>query len=955
MQRSAGSTALLVFATALAVDATVRAQSADAVAPANTWYTRGGCAARTGVAATPPPGFAPRESWTYNADGEIASEPLVWGDRIALEVERNGRRRIEWLDLATGKRLAATPWIEGAPLSPGLWGGRIALRAGEKKLALLAPRERALDTIWQYEALEEVYAPLSFEGSIYARVGDGIERLDPPSMNPVWRVEGDYRSELVLRGGKLWALSYDKKGTSWLYEIDRASGASKKLVACGGHQGAKPERGSGPQLCALEPQLFIYHSLPIVLSDFGTTTVGMCDVTKEQPTFGTAYLAAQAVDCGNGWIVEVPYQDRGNCWVQEMGRGSEPPALLAGIDAHTEFVGGNVPATITGRTVLIGARAFDLDTRRVQWSYSRELAHRAIPVRSGILYAQSGGKLAGWFASRTAIAGDTVAALPPLPALDNAAARALLRDGSVASGKFRCAAGASEIDVVGGGVKSKLALDDCVLLEAADGTYLWCAEPVRYAEHLRTLVRAGDAKAWVELAREALGTKDPDIVGRYVKTARELGSTDPDLTKTEKARLDLVAKPQRLNKARADELAKREAELVAAPVKGLVDRATRLPDTAPRGARLELLAAALELAPDSNAAQTALEESLPAAEAGDLGWPGSDWVALAAAARSGALRALTERSDGTTGEHVARARTAWRTARDGDVVALGDERVVLVANAPRQDALRRVLGWADLVCCALEEMWGAPRGSDAPPLAIWLHPDVASYHALVPQQTPDLKRQPETALAWHDWERDAVHVVVPEDAVQLADTQTAFAHALAHLWMRTRMPGVKPGLPLDDKAAGWWLAAGMATFVEELGFDAGTRGFGVQTGFTPSFDLIGQLGNESLIEWSELYEWDRARTARADSRGTQVVALRLKLGPKVLLSQLQLFYLQSAATVHYLWSADGGAHRAALLELVGAWHSNQHKSIEIEQAFGMTPAELGKRVHEWTREVSAAR
>ncbi|TAJ23402.1 MAG: hypothetical protein EPO68_03200 [Planctomycetota bacterium] len=880
-------------------------------------------------------------------------------------MQRGNERRIEWLDLATGKRLAATAWIGGGSLSPSVWGGQIALRAGEKKLALLAPRERALEPIWQYESLEEVHAPLSFEGSIYALVGDGIERLDPPSLSPVWRVEGDYRSELVLRGDKLWALSYDKKGMSWMYEIDRATGASKKLVSCGGHQGQKPERGNGPQLCALDPQVFVYHSLPIVLSDFGTTTVGMVDVTKDPTSFGTAYLAGQAVDCAGGWIVEVPYQDRGNCWVQELARTSEPPQFLAGIDSHTEFVGGNVSASIAARAVLIGARAFDLDTRRVLWGASRDLAHRAIPVRSGVLYTERGGVLSGWFAGRggagaSGAAASAAAALPPLPALDIASGRALLRDGGVASGRFRCAAGAAEIDVVApGGVKSKLAHEDAVLIESMDGTYQWAAEPVRYAEHLRTLVRIGDAKAWVELAREALGTKDPEIVARCVKAARELGSTDPDLSKTEKARLDLVAKPQRVNKGRADELAKREAELVVAPAKALVERSKKVPADAPRGTRLELLAAALELAPDYAPARAALEECLPAAKAGDLGWSGAEWVALAAAAHSSELRAIHDQSTGPAAERVARARDAWRKAREGEIVALGDERVVLIAVEPKQDSVRTVLGWADLACGALEELWAAPgaaaapAASGAPPLAIWLHPDLASYHALVPQQTPDLKRQPKTALAWHDWEREAVHVVLTDDVVQRAGTQAAFAHALAHLWMRTRMPGVKPGLPLDDKLSGWWIPAGMATFVEELGFDAATRGFGVQTGFTPSFDLVGQLGNESLIEWTDLYQWDRARTARADSRGTQVVALRLELGPKVLLSQLQLYYLQSAATVHYLWTAEDGKHRAALLELVGAWHANQHKNLELEKAFGMSAAELGKRVHEWTREVSA--
>lgn len=964
MHRSVVSLTVWIALAALldsAAGPSAQAASADAVAPAGTWYTRAGCAARTGVAATPPPGFAPRESWVHTVDGEIAGEPLVWNDRVAVEVLRGGERRIEWLDLATGKRLAATAWIEGAPLSPNLWGGQLSMRAGERKLALYAPRERSLDPIWTYEGPEEVYAPLHFEGSIYARVGDGIERLDPPATSPAWRTEGDYRSELVIRGGKLWALSYDKKGLSWLYEIDRATGSARKLVSCGQHQGQKPERGFGPQLCALEPQLFIHHSLPIVLADFGTTTVGMVDLSREQPVFGTAYMVGQAVDWGPGWLVEVPYADRGNCWIQELARTSEPPVLLAGFDMHNEFVGGKVSASIAGRSALIGARAFDVDTRRVLWSHEREVVQRAIPVRSGLLLAELGGKLSGWFAKQSgksvSRSSGAAQASTSLPALDGTYT-ALLRDGSAVTGKFKSPAQAEEIDgVSAGGVKTKLAREDLLLLETQPGAFVWCAEPSRYAEYARTLAQAGGAHAWVELAREALGSKDPELVGRYVAQARALGSTDPDLGKTEKARLDLIVKAPRVNKARAEELAKRAEKLELAPVESLLERAKLLPSQAPRGARLALLSAALELAPAHAGARAALEESLPSATRGELGWSAADWVALAAAARSSELRALgaaaKDAPDAAAREdaaHVARAREAWKR----DLVALGDQRLRLVAAEPRIESVRMVLSWADLVCGALEELWGAPAAPAAPPLSIWLHPDLESYRALVPQQTPDLKRQPETALAWHDWERETVHIVLPQDSKLLVSTRAAFAHALAHLWMRTRMPGVKPGVPIDDELPGWWIPVGMATFVEELGFDEGARTFGVQTGLTPSFDMVGQLGSEGLLDWSDLYTWDRARTARVDSRGSQVVGQRLVLGPKVLVSQLQLYYLQAAATVHYLWSAEDGRYRQALLDLVGAWHANEHKSVEIGKAFGLDAADLGKRVHEWTREVSAA-
>jgi hypothetical protein len=949
-----------------------------AAAPAGTWYTRGGCAARTGVTLTPPAGIAPLPAWTYQADGEIAGEPLVWDDRVVIEVQRGGDRRVEWLDLTTGARLAQSDWIPGAPLAPCLWGGNIALRSAAQKAQILAPRERSLEPIWTYASEGEIYSPLYIEGSVYVRSGDGIERLDPPATSPAWRVEGDFRSELVLRGDRLWAISYDKKGVSWLYEIDRASGNAKKLVSCGQHQGQRPERGNDVRLGALVPQLFVYHALPITLSDLTSTTVGMVDLTKTPSVFQTAYFTGQAVDCGDGWIGQIPYPDRGTCWIQELGRPGEPPTLLAGNGDHTEFLGDDVPLSIAGNAALIGARAFDLETKRVLWSRTRDLSQRPIPVRSGVLLAEKGGKLSALLSDRGVAKASRLAATKATPpALDLAAARALLRDGSVVAGKFKRAATEPEVEVVSsGGVKSRFQAAQCLLIEQADGALVWCAEPGRYALHARTILERTQIKAWGDLAREAIGTKDPEVIGRYVKYARDLGSADPDLAKTEKARLELIAKPQRVNKARVTELAAREAELVDLPAQGLLERARKLPAGASPALRVGLITAALAVAPDSPSARAALAECVPAAEAGAAGWSMAEWLALAAAAQSGNVRPIevaTAAAPATSAtprpsDNAAQKPAAADSARLAALVqtatkawkrelkACGDERLLVVAAEPRFDTVERVIRWADLVCTALESLYDQPiarPGGDAAPLSIWLHPDQESYNALVPQQTPDLKRQPETAQAWYDWEREAVHVVLPSDPQLAASTRAAFAHALAHQWMRTRMPGVEAGLPLDDEQSGWWIAAGMATFVEELGFDEERREFGVQTGLTPSFDVIGQLGQEGLLAWSALYDFTRARTARLDSRGTQVIALRLRLGPKVLLSQLQLFYLQAAATVHYLYSAEDGRYRSVLLQLVDDWHSKEHKNTDVMQALGISGDELGKRVMEWTRELTA--
>jgi hypothetical protein len=66
---------------------------------------------------------------------------------------------------------------------------------------------------------------------------------------------------------------------------------------------------------------------------------------------------------------------------------------------------------------------------------------------------------------------------------------------------------------------------------------------------------------------------------------------------------------------------------------------------------------------------------------------------------------------------------------------------------------------------------------------------------------------------------------------------------------------------------------------------------------------------------------------------------------------MRLFYEQSAATCHCLYWADGGKYRAKLLDYVTAHYTDQRDKMPITKAFGMTGAELGAMVEEFSKQV----
>jgi hypothetical protein len=78
---------------------------------------------------------------------------------------------------------------------------------------------------------------------------------------------------------------------------------------------------------------------------------------------------------------------------------------------------------------------------------------------------------------------------------------------------------------------------------------------------------------------------------------------------------------------------------------------------------------------------------------------------------------------------------------------------------------------------------------------------------------------------------------------------------------------------------------------------------------------------------------------------------RWRLGPQGLTVPKVLFYDQGAAVCAYLYLAEGGKHRKALLDFVYAYYGGKSKADTLEKSTGLSLDEIGRRTVVWCQEL----
>lgn len=176
---------------------------------------------------------------------------------------------------------------------------------------------------------------------------------------------------------------------------------------------------------------------------------------------------------------------------------------------------------------------------------------------------------------------------------------------------------------------------------------------------------------------------------------------------------------------------------------------------------------------------------------------------------------------------------------------------------------------------------------------------------------------------------------------------------LAHHWLAEANPAYNhvegrrsPRMP------GFWIVEGFAEFLQEGVYDIDRGTYTLFDRRAPSLDILASLApSGKLIPWQLLYTGSAVHFWGLPREPTIVVRRRWRLG-SLKMSIAQLWYVQSAATCHYLYHAEGGKHRKALIDYIVNHYTSKGPQMSINRAFGMKTHELGKRVTAFAQAVS---
>jgi hypothetical protein len=504
----------------------------------------------------------------------------------------------------------------------------------------------------------------------------------------------------------------------------------------------------------------------------------------------------------------------------------------------------------------------------------------------------------------------------------------------------------AELEVVGEQLvvgEDAIPLGRFYLVEGDDGTLLWSRDLTARLRGYEFLARERIRTRAADLAARAIRARDAELACSLIEIAERNGLPARDAYKLEE-------KVARLKRSKGGlkpdyvELRKSASDLSNTYVRILVARARR--ERANGGDGLALLRAAVGA--DARFAGTVALLDEVATKDFVLG-DGRAWLEwhLEVEARGGKLLP-------TDHVELKKARAYWRP----DVHGIECGPILAVTGVREGKVVGRALAVGRLVDRALTSLFQQfPLQRQHPsPMRVFLYSSKEEY--LTKSGTGREYRDP-TRLAW-----TAGHYSPSEGLSRLfwevhPDAERrmmgACVHELTHHWLRERNPCYALSqIRRRQDAPGFWIVEGFATFVEEGVFDIDARSWDLFNERCRSLDMVQALERsspESLLDWNRIYAISQRRFLALDRERKIPYARRWSLGFGKA-SETRLFYDQAAATCQYLFHAENGKHRTALLRYVIDYYTGNEERLDPKVAFGMSGGELGTKTTAFAQAVA---
>lgn len=928
----------------------------DGVAPANRWHTFGGSAARTGAAKTAPVRQPVEVVWRHEAGGEIEGEPLVWDDWVLLAIRRAPDHRVlRAIDLLTGEPLVPDRVVRSEfPLEPSIWRNVVIYRAAANLIVGARLGARRFDQVWSWRGDKSLGPPLVVGSEVYVAEEDALRRLTVGRSRPAWSLDGRFRGRISLQGNDVYALGYDPVGKAFVRKIDRARGVENAALYVGHHGGELPSFDSEVDVHLLSAGLFAHFARPLeVVTGRDIHYVGIDPFAPQtstlEPLPGSIELLQAPAAWREAWLGAIVDGDGERTFVLKRDSADLELRVLATGASNADFLPDRLPVTTAGSVGFVGARAFDLETSRVLWRLPLRASSRVVPARETALVVEEGVRLT---AIRTSAGKGGVSTKLTAPELVQEG-RLVLREGSIEEGTFGVDVRAGHVGRLDGKA-SPWRVEDVLLLEDADRSILLGTDVVRGVEALIERELAGE---YARLAKKARGANDVELLEELILAAWLHGADEKDL---DAARRTADALHKRAGVARrtlANEIRAEAAALDGLPAEAFWQRASALDAEAPDRWLVALLRATLQAEPQHDPAVELVRELVPEElrRAGDTEvFDAEDWLAFVEATRASPIRVLrpptSEQGIDESQRVLLRATQTWR----GDLLGFESEHLLILTPVRRPGALARCLSMGELVCSALRETFasGDVERDSRRPLVLHLYETKEEYLA----HGPDGGGEGGAGLSWtaghYDQHANVSRIFVPERGDAFDSVMETYAHEITHHWLRMQCPmfPFKPMELADATQPGYWVVEGFASFVDEFRFDVARGTWHSESPQSRRLDLVANAGAGQIVEWKDVYGLSHLDFSQMSFEGEPAIPSRCYLGLRHVVSARHMFYAQAAATCRFLFEAEGGRYRGALLDYVKAFYTNERAALDVVASLGMTPDELGRAVVAWSRQ-----
>ncbi|MGE3171601.1 MAG: hypothetical protein AB7O97_03180 [Planctomycetota bacterium] len=858
--------------------------------PPGRWYVAEGNASRNASSAGAPVLRRPGVRWRQSLGAPLLGEPLVWDDLIVVAVQPNDKRRaLQARRLADGSLIAERSILSTEDMHPSLWGREVVSRVGADGLELLRVGARSVDSVARIPRASSVGPPLRFGTAVYVVIDGRLCALRAADFRVLWQSdEVGYVGRPSLLGDRVHALRM--AGADCVVRAhDRAGGA---VLQQSEPVGLERLPGDDAAVLLTPGAVFARFGGGPLLRDFGAPP-GIEPNAIRLPIDYASTTAIQALAMPTlpaaserlRIVASGPPDERHLGLFRD---GDDRGVQLDANAAHRTLVA--APPTLCGDVFYLGACAVAADDLRVLW-WLRADGERSLPLSRAI------------------------------------PARGLL--------------------LLGHG-------DELVAL-GDDGP-----DDVVGAE-LRALQHAHERELLQQLVDDAAAAADWELAQELLARCRELSADEAWATRRDK---DLERRARRARaKVDAGRVAKVRAAAAAAggaAVEAVFAAVSAWGDERPSAVVRRGLRFVLEQQPAHPAAVAAVRAMLPVGLPAPAEFDAVEWLKFVTAVAQAPVTfleaSLDEFADREMDPILSQSKQQlleWRDRWRPDLQALQSERLLLFTPVDAPGSLANALSTGELVCDALESLFAdLPAVREDPrPMLVFLYSNKDEYQR--ESAKVGVERISWTAGYYSDHELvPKSRLFVPGDAAGLAGVLPTLAHELTHQWLMDRCRAFTPdkaGVMTAPRA--FWIVEGFASLLEQFDFDLERRRFRLGNGDLQHVDLVASAAPGQLLDWDWLVRAGRRDYARLlVQRGEpQRIPSSVRMGLGFQADRITLFYAQTAMLCRYLFEAEGGRHRRALLDFVVAFYSGDRDRLVFEDAFGERASALAPRVVDYAR------